>query len=190
MRKRPFRGEKMKRDSNVSVVIADYDQKWPIIYEEEKAMILRAISSRVVAIEHIGSTAVLGLGGKPIIDIMVAVRRLADAEACVEPLRAIGYEYRPEAGTTDRLFFNKGPPEAHRHLHVTEEGSNSWREHLLFRDFLRNHPEVARQYYELKKGLAARFRSDREAYTEAKTSFINPVVDRARTETGQRTLLG
>lgn len=185
-----FVGDKTKHASTVPVLIVDYDPKWPAIYEEEKAMILRAIGNKMIAIEHIGSTAVLGLSGKPIIDIMVAVRRLADAEECVEPLRAISYDYRPEASTTDRLFFNKGPPEAHRHLHVTEKGSNSWQEHLLFRNFLRSHPDVARQYYELKEELAARFRYDREAYTEAKTPFINSVVDRARTEMGHRTSSG
>ena len=185
-----FVGDKMKHASTVPVLIVDYDPKWPAIYEEEKATILRAIGNKVIAIEHVGSTAVLGLGGKPIIDIMVAVRRLADAEECVEPLGAVGYDYRPEASTKDRLFFNKGPPEAHRHLHVTEEESDSWWRHLLFRDFLRSHPDIARQYYDLKEELAARFRYDREAYTEAKTPFINSVVDRARTEIGHRTSSG
>jgi GrpB-like predicted nucleotidyltransferase (UPF0157 family) len=180
--KRLFPGNKMKHVSTVPVVIVDYDPTWPAIYAKEKAMILRAVGNRAVAIEHIGSTAVPGLGAKPIIDIMVAVRRLTDVEAIVEPLQAIGYEYRPDVTTTDRIFFNKGPPEAHRHLHITEEGSDSWWEHLLFRDFLRKHPDVARQYCELKRKLAAKFRSDREAYTEAKTTFINSVVGKARTE--------
>lgn len=167
------------------VVIVDYDPKWPILYEEEKARIHGVIGHAVVAIEHIGSTAVPGLGAKPIIDIMVALRRLADAEECVEPLQSIGYEYVPEYNDIipERRYFHKGPAEARtHHLHMVELTSDFWERHMLFRDFLRTHPEEAQQYYDLKKELAGKYRSDREAYTEAKTAFIESVVDKARTE--------
>ncbi len=167
------------------LIVVDYDPQWPILYEEEKDRILGLIGRLVVAIEHIGSTAVPGLGAKPIIDIMVAVHRLADAEECVEPLRSIGYEYVPEYNDIipERRYFHKGPAEARtHHLHVVELASDFWERHLLFRDFLRTHPEEAEQYYDLKKELATHYRSDREAYTEAKTAFIESVVDKARTE--------
>jgi len=167
------------------LIVVDYDPQWPILYEEEKDRILGLIGRLVVAIEHIGSTAVPGLGAKPIIDIMVAVHRLADAEECVEPLRSIGYEYVPEYNDVipERRYFHKGPAEARtHHLHVVELASDFWERHLLFRDFLRTHPEEAEQYYDLKKELAAHYRLDREAYTEAKTAFIESVVDKARTE--------
>lgn len=167
------------------LIVVDYDPQWPILYEEEKDRILGLIGRLVVAIEHIGSTAVPGLGAKPIIDIMVAVHRLADAEECVEPLRSIGYEYVPEYNDIipERRYFHKGPQGAHtHHLHMVELTSDFWERHLLFRDFLRTHPEEARDYYDLKKELAVKYRSDREAYTEAKTAFIESVVDKARTE--------
>jgi len=165
------------------VIIADYDPQWPAQYEEEKERILGLIEDKVVAIEHIGSTAVPGLGAKPIIDITIAVQRLADAEECIEPLAIIGHEYHPEGevGFPERRFFHKGAPEVPTyHLHMVELTSDFWERHLLFRDFLRAHPEVAEQYYELKKGLAAEYGEDREGYTEAKTSFIEGVVARAR----------
>ena len=166
------------------VVIVDYDPQWPILYEEEKRHILDAIGHVVVAVEHVGSTAVPGLGAKPIIDIMAAVRDLDDAEQCFRPLQEIGYEYVPEheASIPERRYFRKGPPEAHRHLHMVELASGFWERHLLFRDFLRGRPEVATQYYQLKKRLAARYGSDREGYTEAKTAFIRWVEGRARSE--------
>jgi GrpB-like predicted nucleotidyltransferase (UPF0157 family) len=167
------------------VLIVDYDPRWPILYEGEKDLILGAVGLLVVAIEHIGSTAVPGLGAKPIIDIMVAVRRLADAEQCIGPLEGIGYEYVPEYNDIipERRYFHKGPAEGRtHHLHMVELTSDFWERHLLFRDFLRTHPEEAHRYYELKKELAARFRVDREAYTDAKTSFIESVVAKAQAE--------
>jgi len=167
------------------VVIVDYDPQWPILYQEEKGRILGVIGHAVVAIEHIGSTAVPGLGAKPIIDIMIAVCRLADAEECIEPLQSIGYEYVPEYNDIipERRYFHKGPPEARtHHVHMVELTSDFWERHLLFRDFLRAHPEEAQQYCQMKKELAAKSGSDREAYTDAKTSFIESVVAKARAE--------
>jgi GrpB-like predicted nucleotidyltransferase (UPF0157 family) len=153
------------------------------MYEEERDRILSVAGEWIVAIEHVGSTAVPDLGGKAIIDIMPAVRSLADAERCVQPLESIGYEYVPQYNEImpERRYFDKGPPEAQTyHLHMTERTSEFWERHLLFRDFLRAHPEEAEEYFRLKKELAARFGRDREGYTEAKTPFIEDVVARAR----------
>lgn len=164
------------------VIIVEYNHRWPIMYEEEKAQILSVIGGKILAIEHIGSTAVPGLGGKPIIDVMVGVRRLYIAKKCIEPLATIGYEYVPEyeVSIPDRRYFRKGPPERHRHLHMIELGSNFWESHILFRDYLRAHPETAQEYYELKKELAARFGSDSLGFTNAKTKFIESVVKKAQ----------
>ena len=168
-----------------SIVITGYNPQWPLLYEEEKSRILATIGYHVVAIDHVGSTAVPSLGAKPIIDIMVAVHRLADAESCIVLLSTSGYEYVPleEAGIPERRYFRKGTPQARtHHLHTVERISEFWERHLLFRDFLRAYPEVVQQYYELKKELTAWCGSDREGYTEAKTSFIESVTARARLE--------
>jgi len=166
------------------VIIVDYDPEWPNVYAEERQQILDAVGDIVAAIEHVGSTSVPGLGAKPIIDIMVGVHSLADAEKCIEPLSLIGYEYRPEleAFIPERRCFQRGPADAHRHLHMVEIASDFWKRHLLFRDFLRAHPDVAAEYERLKRALAAQFGRDREGYTDAKTSFIEAVVARARAE--------
>ena len=167
------------------IIIVGYNPRWPARYEEEKELILGLIGHQVVVIEHVGSTAVPGLGAKPIIDIMVAVSRLADAEECIAPLPGIGYEYVPpsEVGIPERRYFRKGSAEARtHHIHMVERTSDFWERTLLFRDFLRAHPELAQQYYQLKKELAAKYCSDREGYTEAKTPFIECVIARARAE--------
>ena len=165
------------------VVIVDYDAQWPLLYRKEEALILRSIGQFTVAIEHIGSTSVPGLGGKPIIDIMVAVHSLVDAEKCIKPLESIGYEYVPEleASLPERRYFHKGhpPKEQHYHLHMVELNGHLWKLQLLFRDYLRNHPETAREYFELKKRLAIKYGSDREGFTHAKTSFIESVTAKA-----------
>jgi len=161
----------------------EYDPRWPTLYEEEKDRILAVAGDFIVAIEHIGSTAVPGLGGKPIIDILPAVRSLADAEQCIGPLEGIGYEYVQEYNDLipERRYFHKGPEDARTvHLHMVEQTSEFWERHLSFRDWLRTHPEDAQEYYRLKTELAARFGPDREGFTHAKGPFIESIVARAR----------
>ena len=161
------------------VLIVEHDPEWARRYEEERARIIAALVGLITGIEHVGSTAVPGLGGKPVIDIMVGVARFEDGERCVAPLEGLGYEYRGEAGIPGRLFFRRGLPRTHQ-VHLVEQGSDFWEDQLLFRDFLRAHTETAEEYYNLKKELAARFRTDREVYADAKTPFIRTVLERAR----------
>jgi GrpB-like predicted nucleotidyltransferase (UPF0157 family) len=174
----------------VPVIIVDYDPRWPRLFDEEKTNILRVIGPMVAAIEHIGSTAVPGLAAKPIIDIMVGVQHLSDATWCIQPLRTLGYEYVPddEKFIPDRRYFRKGNARgteqgSTHHLHMAEAGGEFWNRHLLFRDYLRDHPEEARRYADLKKTLAARCGSDRKSYTDAKTDYIQEIVARAKTGT-------
>jgi GrpB-like predicted nucleotidyltransferase (UPF0157 family) len=166
------------------VIIVDYDPQWPIVYEEEKAKIMGVIGHKVEAIEHIGSTAVPGLGSKPIVDMMAAVRDLAEAEECVRLLQEhLGYiDITPEPDQEEWFFCigNKTKPEETNtiHLHLVKHDSYHWKKDILFRDFLRAHPDVAKEYYELKKRLSEEFGSDREGYTDAKASFIEFVLSR------------
>jgi GrpB-like predicted nucleotidyltransferase (UPF0157 family) len=171
-------------DVRPTVIIFDYDSQWPVLFEEERGRILHAVGQVILAIEHVGSTAVPGLGAKPIVDIMVGVHSLADAKECIEPLGSIGYKYHPENEDSipERRYFQKGPndtPNQHFHLHMVEIMSDFWKRTLLFRDLLRTHPEEAQQYYQLKKELAVTYGSDRNGYTNAKTSFIESVIGAA-----------
>jgi len=164
------------------LIIVDYDPRWPSLYRVEKNLILGIIGHKVLSIEHIGSTSVLGLGAKPIIDIMACVSGPSDADECVLLLRGIGYtDVTPQEGNPDWFYcLGKVTHSLGYHLHLMRYASDFSRRHILFRNFLRTHPDVAQQYYELKKGLASKYRSDRVAYTESKTSFIESVVARAR----------
>jgi GrpB-like predicted nucleotidyltransferase (UPF0157 family) len=111
---------------------------------------------------------------------MIGVKSLADARQRVGAMEALGYLYMPafEAQIPDRIFFQKGSPRTH-HVHVVEKQSVFWDRQILFRDYLTTHPSVAREYAELKQGLALRFADDRDGYTRAKTEFVQAVLARA-----------
>ena len=163
------------------VEVAEYDPAWPVLFERERGLIAGALGDLVDAIEHVGSTAVPGLGAKPVIDLMIGVRDLADGERCVGPLEGLGYEYKGEYGIPGRLYFRKLTKGRRSHqIHMVESVSDLWERHLLFRDYLREHPDEAEAYYELKIRLAAEFRTDRDGYTEAKTRFIEAALAKAR----------
>ena len=168
------------------VIVVDYDASWPARYERERASIVETLGDvmeGVAAIEHVGSTAVPGLAAKPIIDIMIGVRELPVGEGCVQPLESLGYEYRGELfpGIPGRYYFRKGNPRSHQ-LHLVEHRSEFWQRHILFRDLLGESPAVAQEYSALKKELAVQYRTDRLAYTEAKTTFIESALAQAGTE--------
>jgi len=134
-----------------------------------------------LTVEHIGSTAVPGLGAKPIIDILVGAPSLAHIEACIPALRDYGYRYVPEfeKALPQRRYFTRtdGHP-GNFHVHAVVQGSDFWRTHLAFRDALRADPALAADYWKLKQRLAARFPDDRAAYTDGKSDFIRGVLAR------------
>jgi len=132
----------------------DYDPRWPQMYEEDRAAIARALGPMLRGIEHVGSTSVPGLAAKPVIDIMLGVN-VDDLDRIIEPLTAIGYEYNPdwEISMPMRRYFRRiAPDDSHtHHLHAVPHGGDFWTRHLRFRDYLRAHPDKAREYGELKK---------------------------------------
>ena len=165
------------------ILIVDDDARWPTLFAQEAEQIRCVLGNeQVVAIEHFGSTAVRGLAAKPIIDMLISVHSLPKARLAIPILALIGYAFWYENPDTDRLFFVKGlPPNGPRshHLHIVEGDSPLW-ERLLFRDYLRANPDEAQRYALLKRDLAARFANDREGYTEAKTGYIQQVIEKAR----------
>ena len=168
------------------VVLKDYNSQWPEQFEEEAQHLRQATGKAVVAVEHIGSTAIPGLSAKPIIDILLVVSTLSAGEESVPALEALGYEYRGENGIPGRLFFRKGLVQYRRthHLHLVEMGHEQRSSLLSFRDYLRTHPDEAGRYDALKRELSVRFREDRSAYSDGKTAFINAMLAKAGTPRG------
>ena len=132
-------------------------------------------------IHHVGSTAVPGLAAKPVIDIQVGVADLETARSCIEPLAALGYLYAPYRADEIAWFCKPSPQRRTHHLHLVPVDSPRFRAVLEFRDLLRSDAQVRRDYEALKRGLAAQFEHDREAYTEAKQPFVQRALKRADT---------
>src|ERR1700751_2981654 len=167
-----------------AVEIVDYDPRWPLLFEEE-AKRLRSVldPSQIIGLEHFGSTAIPGLAAKPIIDILIAVRSLAVAQATViEALQNLDYVFWADNPKKDRMFFVKGMPpfgsKRSHHVHFSEPSGEVWHRRA-FRDYLRAHPEEGEAYERLKRRFATEHRTDREAYTEAKSAFVESVMRRA-----------
>ena len=166
------------------VVLVPYQTIWTKLFEEEKGRLEEVIGNKILDIQHIGSTAVPGLSAKPILDIGVAVRSFEAAFALVYSIEELGYTYRGENGIPRRHYFVKGSPDKRTcHLHMFEKTNEEWTTHLLFRDYLRAHPEVTAAYQQLKEDLAAKCPNDREAYTDGKHEFIQAVLRKARNRT-------
>lgn len=166
-----------------TVRVVPYQPTWKRYFEQEAARLRAALGSQALQVEHIGSTAVEGLEAKPIIDVMVAVESLEEARDLVPLVETLGYEHQPEDPIPDRVFFAQGPPSRRtHHLSLTPQASAYWSDHLLFRDYLRTHPEAAAGYQQLKRDLADRYPADRESYTSGKDEFIQSILAKAKTQ--------
>jgi GrpB-like predicted nucleotidyltransferase (UPF0157 family) len=159
--------------------VVAYDPAWPRLYEEEAARVDAALGEDVVAIEHMGSTAVPGLAAKPVIDVSVGLRRLELSPNQIAAVEALGYEYLGENGLPGRLFFRRseGGRRTH-HLHVVEMDGKHWHRHRAFRDYLRSHPNEAGRYAAEKLRLAAEA-STHGDYWERKQPYIDALFERA-----------
>ena len=168
---------------NVSLVRAD--PAWPEDFIRERDL-LRLVSSGLAdELQHFGSTAVPGLGAKPIIDMMGSVASLDEADALEDRLAKIGYS-KIDAGFFKRRFFRKtieGSGVVY-HLHLVVSPIWPVKNELLLRDWLILHPDVARDYENLKVQLAAEYGDDMPRYTDGKTSFLRKVVNEARLSRG------
>lgn len=161
------------------IELSEYQDEWPILFEQEKAFLLEKIGGWFYgAVEHVGSTSVPRLLAKPVIDIMFGVRSLEASKGAIEVLVDNGYCYYPYKIETMHWFCKPTPAVRTHHLHLIPYESPLWMERLKFRNQLRNNPDIARQYGELKQALAVVHANDREAYTQSKWPFIREVLER------------
>jgi GrpB-like predicted nucleotidyltransferase (UPF0157 family) len=165
------------------LIIVDYQEAWPEMFEAEKQRILQAVGSYIATVEHIGSTSVPGLAAKPVIDILIGVHDLAVADKhCIRPIVALGYEYVDayEDQMPDRRYFRQSDAGGMRthHIHLWPHDHLEYERHIVFRDYLRAHPAEADAYAKLKRELIGQFDSG-NAYAEAKSVFIKPAETRA-----------
>ncbi len=185
------------------VVIEPYNAAWAADFEQEQQLLRACLCQWSPDVQHIGSTAVAGLGGKPIIDIMIGMGSLGALSDAVPALLEAGYCYYPcyEAppfrdrrflarlqGVAPRVFDSpdafpdrRAHPPTH-HLHLLVKGSPFWKRHLAFRNYLRRHPMTRDSYYRMKVKLAKGVWESHNDYAQAKTAFIRRVERLAELE--------
>jgi GrpB-like predicted nucleotidyltransferase (UPF0157 family) len=150
---------------------------WAQLYAEEAARLRIALEPMLVKIEHYGSTSLIGIQAKPILDILAGIEHLDDGPALIAPLAALGYDYAGADVVPGHHIFGKGEARTHL-LHIVEYGSPIWREALQFRDALRANLKLAHEYEALKIALSEQYAECRAEYTAAKASFIQSVLAR------------
>jgi GrpB-like predicted nucleotidyltransferase (UPF0157 family) len=158
--------------------IVDYDPAWQRQFAQWSGRLTDALGRAATRIEHVGSTSVPGLAAKPVIDIQVSVGDASAEGAYLPAVEAAGLILRIRENGHLLLW---PPPQKPRdvHVHVCDAGGAWERRHLLFRDYLRAHPDKRDGYAALKRELITRWQEDRKAYAEAKTAFVLDTLDDA-----------
>ncbi len=159
-------------------VFKPYSKVFPELFHKEKERIASSLKT-ALAIEHVGSTAVPNLGGKGIIDIAIAVNK-QDMESATQQLQDLGYEFRPAYSTSDRLYFVIYLPDSEEetrryHIHLTYPESSEWKNLIDFRDYLRNHPQEAKEYAEMKQLASTEANNIGEHYRKLKEPMFQKI---------------
>ena len=164
------------------IMILPHSADWAALFATEAKVLRAALEPWLVAeVEHVGSTAVLGLSAKPVIDIMAPVRDLDSSRHAIAAAESVGYCCYPYKPDEMHWFCKPSPAVRTHHLHLIPWRGPLWYERLAFRDALRENSALAKQYETVKLELAARYPNDREAYTQAKGPFIASVLSAWRT---------
>lgn len=169
------------RLSDEPVYLEPYSRTWPRRYEAERTSLLNELAADLIEMQHIGSTSIPGLTAKPTIDMMLGTSKWPWPEERNDDLKRLGYDFYKAPEKYWRVYV-KPWRENQRgyHLHLVEHGSQHWRRHLLFRDFLRAHADEAQRYEALKLELARSHSMDRGMYQEGKVQLIEELMGRAQ----------
>jgi GrpB-like predicted nucleotidyltransferase (UPF0157 family) len=166
----------------VRVVVVDYDSGWPQLFQYLSHRWRALLGERVVAIDHVGSTAVPGLCAKPRIDAVIVVRQAPDIPGAAGLLETAGYVSRGDRYNDGMWALLSAADMPQQRIYVCAPGNHTHGKFVLFRDYLRTHPEAAADYAALKRRLAATYAEDGDAYTKAKSGFIMQAVAAAELE--------
>ncbi len=161
-------------------ILISYQSSWKGKFEVEKENLQKVFGDKAVAIEHIGSTSIIGLSSKPIIDIGVLIEKKENGDSFIELVEKIGYLYDKQNSSGERHFFRKGnPTEFHLSIAYADKG-NFWERQILFRDYLRNHPDFRDEYQKLKEKLLKVDLTGKNSYIIGKSEFVKKVLDLAK----------
>jgi GrpB-like predicted nucleotidyltransferase (UPF0157 family) len=161
------------------VEVISYQETWELLFQNEKTLIRLILQDEIIKIHHIGSTSVVGMSAKPVIDILVTVKNIEQIDRYNSTMEGIGYEAKGENGLTGRRFFIKGGNERSHHLHIYQKSNPEIKRHIAFRDYMRAFPEERQIYSRLKHKLAAAFPASIEKYIEGKHNYIQAIEKEA-----------
>lgn len=154
------------------VQVCKYDSDWPSLFLKEKELLSVVLGKIALNIWHIGSTSVVGLSAKPIIDILVEATDVNLLEGCNKAMQDLSYKVKGEFGIPGRRYFSKGGNHKTHHVHIYGKGDHHLCRHLAFRDYLVAHPDVRMQYGTLKEKVAENCGNDINKYMDGKNDFI------------------
>ena len=162
----------MEKVVHQRVEVVDYDPAWPAAFEKKRQELIALVGEVIVAVSHIGSTAVPGLAAKPVIDILLEVTGLDELDSLAQRFSDNGYQVWGENQIPGRRYFTKGTMPRTHNIHGFQTGHTGLARHIAFRDYLISNPEIAAEYGQLKRKLAARCKNDIELYCAGKDPFI------------------
>ncbi|UDB48210.1 GNAT family N-acetyltransferase [Bacillus safensis] len=170
---------KMKWTPRRKVEVVEFKKEWHEEFHQEKKRLKQIIQKSWIEGHHIGSTSVEGLVAKPIIDILIEVSHIKEIDRKRESFEHLGYQALGENGIKGRRFFQKGGLNRTHHVHIYERNHPNVKRHLLFRDYLRTHPERAVAYASVKEQLANQYREDIQSYMAGKNEIIKEIENEA-----------
>ena len=164
----------------MNVIVTEYNEQWAVNFKDEAKRLKEIFGGEIVEIHHFGSTSVPGLKAKPIIDIMPLVKDIKKSDSFNHKMMDLGYEPLGEFGIKGRRYFRKGGDQRTHQIHIFQyDNDEEIDRHLAVRDFLRKHPEEAKQYGDLKENLAMKFPKDIESYIDGKNEYVKELEKKA-----------
>ncbi len=169
--------------STKPVTVEEYNPEWEVWFDRLCSKFREELGQKVIRIEHVGSTAIPRMVAKPIIDLDIVIQ-MSDFNEIRSKLESLGYVHQGDLGIPEREAFalrdlelkNQLPP---HHIYVCDLHSVELYRHIAFRDYLREHPEDARRYSEIKVNLVKEYSDDRELYIEGKDPLVREILERA-----------
>ncbi|MFK0298358.1 GrpB family protein [Brevundimonas sp. NPDC090276] len=161
-----------------SVRLVPHDPLWSEQARAEALALAAALGSNLLTVHHIGSTAIPGIVAKPVIDLMPVVASLAAFDRQRQAMESLGYRWRGEGGLADRRYCTRSNPATGRRLiqaHAYEDGGAAIARHLAFRDYLREHPDIAATYQGEKMRCRDLCPADKSAYSDCKADWIRRI---------------
>ncbi|MGN7177188.1 hypothetical protein BK139_14365 [Paenibacillus sp. FSL R5-0490] len=162
----------------MKIRLTAFSDDWALMYQNEVQFLKSIFKDEIIKCEHFGSTSVRGMKAKPVIDMMCIVRNIEKIDEFTEKMKKLGYESAGEWGITERRLFRKGGENRTHHIHFYQSDNPQIERHLIFRDYLRTHPDEAERYTNFKEELAQRF-DDTTDYSQAKKVFVKEMEQKA-----------